>query len=75
MVKIIFTRHALEKLGQRSISREMVYSAIDAPEKLIMESDKFLAFYKVGKKYLKVIFVREDDRIVVITQYFTNSLP
>jgi len=74
MDKLIFTRHALEKLAERKISKQMVESTIRAPMKLITDSGKFYAFRQFGKTYLKVIFVRVGGSIKVITQYFVDSL-
>ena len=74
-MKIVFTRHAREKLAQRIITAEMVRLTVNSPKKLITDSEKFHAFRKLGGKYLKVVFVRQDDIVDIITQYFVNSLP
>jgi len=72
-MKIIFTQHALEKLAERALSKEMVRRTVDAPIRLIAVAEKFHAFGKFGKRYLKVIFVRTDDSLVIITQHFVDS--
>ncbi len=72
-MKIVFTQHALEKLAERVISKEMVRRTVDAPIRLIAAGEKFHAFGKFGKRYLKVIFVRADDSLVIITQHFIDS--
>lgn len=74
-MKIVFTRHAREKLDQRNITPDMVRIAIDSPSKITTDSEKFYAFRKFGGRYLKVVFVRNNQAVVVITQYFIKSLP
>ena len=72
MAKIVFTRHALTKLRERNIQKEQVLLTIRLPQRFTTEADKFHAFRKFGKFYLKVIFTRLDDTIIIVTQYFTN---
>lgn len=72
-MEIIFTKHAFEKLRERGISQRAVISTIQTPQKLTSDSDKFYAFRKFGKKYLKVIFVRVENTIKVITQHYIDS--
>lgn len=75
MSKIVFTKHALEKLQQRKIPKNLVAKTVFFPQKIIALPDKLHAFRKFGKKYLKVVFARSGDNIVVITQYFIDSMP
>ena len=75
MIKILFTWHALEKLTERKITKQMVTATINTPSKLISDAEKFYAFRKFGRKYLKVIFVRGESEVKIITQHFIDFLP
>ena len=74
MSKVVFTKHALEKLRQRKISKNLVEKTIFFPQKVIALPDRFHAFRRFSKKYLKVVFVRSEGSIIVITQYFVDSI-
>ena len=72
---IIFTRHAILKLGQRNISRNLVVKTLNAPDKILPTSEnRKAAFKKFRKLYFKVIFRREGGDIIVITQYWTDKI-
>ena len=74
MAKVVFTRHALTKLQERGIQKEKVLATLRNPQKLTTEADKFYASRKFGKRYLKVIFVRADENVIVITQHYLDKL-
>lgn len=74
-LSILFSRHALIKLEQRKLTKEMVVKAITKPSYLTTAGDKFHAFRKFGKQYLKVIFARTENSVIVITQHFVKKLP
>ena len=73
MGNVIFTQHALQKLQERRISKQMVLNTVRFPEKLVTAGEKIYVFRKFDKKYLKVIFVRERENIIIITQHFVNA--
>ena len=73
-IKIEFTRHALRKLAHRNIRKKNVIITILNPEKVILENNKFCAYRKFGKLYLKVVFRKLGVVIVVITQYLTDKI-
>lgn len=73
-IKIEFTRHALKKLKHRTLREQDVIKAILKPEKLVLDKNRFNAFRKFGKLYLKVVFVRLGDVAIVITQHLTDKL-
>ncbi|KKS37320.1 MAG: hypothetical protein A3G49_01530 [Candidatus Sungbacteria bacterium RIFCSPLOWO2_12_FULL_41_11] len=72
---IIFSRHALLKLEHRNLTKEMVVAVITKPSYLILAGDKFHAYRRLGKLYLKVIFVRTTNVIIVLTQHFVKKVP
>lgn len=71
---IIFSSHALLKLKQRRLTKEMVIKAIDSPEHIAVVRNQYHAFKKFRKLYLKVIFTRVGDSIIVITQHWVRKL-
>ncbi|OHA00241.1 MAG: hypothetical protein A3C07_01790 [Candidatus Sungbacteria bacterium RIFCSPHIGHO2_02_FULL_47_11] len=72
---IIFSRHALIKLEQRRLTKEVVVKTIGSPSYLTTAGENTHAFRKFGKLYLKVIFTRTQNSIMVITQHWVSELP
>ena len=70
MMKIVFTKHAILKLEQRKLLREKVTSVLVNPE-FIRPSygNREVAYGRVGKNYLAVIFKKEKDKTIVITAH------
>lgn len=68
---IVFTKHAILKLEQRRIAREKVYSVLTNPE-FVRPSygSREVAYGKIGKNYLAVVFKKEKDGIVAITAHW-----
>lgn len=71
---IIFSRHALIKLEQRNLTRDMVIHTIEYPSRLETVGGQMHAFKKFKRLYLKVIFVRTENEIIVITQYIVKKI-
>ena len=68
---IIFTNHALIKLKQRRIPKIVVKRTLKSPDyKFSSYSERQIAYKKFDKIYLKVIYKKERDNIIVITQYW-----
>ena len=73
-MSIIFSKHSLLKLGHRGISREKVVQTLERPDYILPSyADRMRAYKKFGKLYLKVVFRRERDDIVVITQHWEEK--
>ena len=71
---IIFTSHALLKLKQRGISGMAVKRALRSPNyEFSSYSGRRIIYKKFDKIYLKVIYKKEDDNIVVITQHWEKK--
>lgn len=68
---VIFTKHALIKLEQRKINRQLVIETIKKPE-LIKPTYGFREelYRKFGKYYLKVVIKRNKEDILVLTQHW-----
>ena len=72
--KIIYSRHAEEKIKERRIDKEIVESALLDPEEIIHSRDNIKIAYKiVGNKLLRVIFKEEKDIWIIITAYLTKK--
>lgn len=72
MEDVVFTKHALVKLAQRNIPMRSALATIRRPQKMALEGEKFCAFRQFGKKFLKVVFVKVEERIVVLTQFYVR---
>ncbi|MCG2689702.1 DUF4258 domain-containing protein [Candidatus Parcubacteria bacterium] len=72
---IIFTQHALLKLKQRRIKKDLVLETLKKPDKtLLSRNDRKIVLKKFGKLYLKVVFRQEQSNIVVITQHWVDDI-
>ena len=72
---IKFTKHALERMKIRSITKEEIIDAISNPEKEINDSFGNIIAHKMKKKYLLRVFyyIKEDSKII-ITAYKTSKM-
>ena len=70
-----FTKHALERMRIRGITKEEVIDAITNPDKEIIDSYGNRIANKVKKKFLlRVIYYIKEDSKVVITTYKTSKI-
>ena len=71
VLKIVYTNHAGERLLHRGIKREWVRKAINNPEKLInVKYGRKQAIKKINSDKVSVIYVEENNKIVVLTVYW-----
>lgn len=71
---IIFTAHALIKLKQRNIRKELVVKTVKNPDYEFSGcGDRKIAYKKFGKIYFKVIFRIEGKNIIIITQHWDKT--
>ncbi|OHB94748.1 MAG: hypothetical protein A3G17_01640 [Planctomycetes bacterium RIFCSPLOWO2_12_FULL_50_35] len=73
-MEIYFSRHAKRQMKWRKIAEGEVKNTILYPEK-IEDSIKGRrnAFKHIGQKWLKVTFVQENDKIIVVTAIDKNK--
>ena len=72
---IKFTKHALERMRARGITKEEIINAITNPDKEINDSYGNIIAHKIKKKYFLRVFYRiEEDSKVVITAYKTSKI-
>lgn len=70
---IIFSEHAKQQNERRKIPVEFIYQAIDDPDQeLPSYKDRKLVQKSFGDKILEVVIVKENDTIIVITQYYLD---
>jgi hypothetical protein len=70
---IAYTNHARERMKHRGISESEVKEAIRRPYFTVPSKlGRFIAVKKYGDKYLKAIYEKSNDKITVITVYWTR---
>ncbi len=71
---IIFTKHALERMKQRAITRDEVVQVLTLlKEKLTDNLGHSIAQSNTNGMILRVFFVERDDNFTVITVYKTSK--
>ncbi|MHA1769480.1 MAG: DUF4258 domain-containing protein [Candidatus Thorarchaeota archaeon] len=71
---IVFTKHALERMKQRSITRGEVVQALTTSEEVVRDSlGHSIAQVGTDGQVLRVFFVERDRNIIVITAYKTSK--
>ncbi|KKL68950.1 hypothetical protein LCGC14_2119860 [marine sediment metagenome] len=72
---IKFTKHALERMKIRGITKEEIVDTINNPEKEVNDSFGNIIAHKVKKKYLlRVFYYNEENSKIVITAYKTSKI-
>jgi len=70
---IEYTEHALFRMRYRAISKMNVEETIrNSDFRFVMQLGRFAALKKYGDKFLKVIYERSNDKITVVTVYWTR---
>lgn len=71
---IKFTKHALENLIKRRISKSKVKVCLENPDiKTSGTKGKKVFFKDFGNKSLKVVAIKEERNIVVITEHWIDK--
>ncbi len=74
-MKIIFSTHAILKLGQRNISKQLVIEAVHFPDFLKptyhFREERYKRF---GKNWLKVVAIQEGNTLTVITVHWVAKV-
>jgi len=72
---IKFTKHALERMKIRNISKEEIIDTINNPDKETKDSFGNIIVQKAEKNYLlRVFYFNEENSKIVITAYKTSKL-
>ena len=70
---IVFTRHALERMKQRSITKEEVLVTIREFKAKQDGLGHLVAQREVDARLLRVFYVERDETLTVITAYKTSK--
>ncbi len=71
--RIVYTKHAEERIKQRSISITHIEEVVNDPENVVEENEIEISQKIIGDKLLRVVFKRTGNSIVIITAYFTRK--
>ena len=71
---IIYSKHSLERMHQRSINKETVESTILKPDKTQHKVEEKVAIKKIDESAVIVAFQEMDDVIFVITTYKSSKI-
>ncbi len=73
-MKIVYTLHALERIRQRGIDRELIILCIQNPDKSERLENIYRCVKKVNDKVIVVFYDKKDDKIIVITAYLSSKI-
>jgi hypothetical protein len=72
---IDYTEHSISRMKQRRISKAHVEDTIGNPDfSFVTRLGRSVALKKYDNKFLKVIYERSNDKITVVTVYWTERL-
>ncbi len=75
MKKIIFIRHALDRLNERGIAIELVKDVVRIPDSIDSKNTtRTIAQRLIDGKSLRVIYEEEEHVMVVISAYITSNV-
>ena len=73
-MKVKYTRHAKRRMKWRKISKEEIEKTLEAPDRTESCGEKRVNVLKsLGKRLLKVSYVIEADKIVIISVVDKNA--
>jgi SOS response regulatory protein OraA/RecX len=72
---VTFSKHALLKLEQRKLDKSFVFATLEQPDYTqSSHNGRMVAFKKFRTLYMKVIFARKKDDVIVLTQYWVKKI-
>jgi len=76
LTDVEYSKHALERMRVRRVTRRHVGLAIRNPDFSCedVESDALVAVKKYGRRQVVVIFTSKDERIRIITVYHSSDV-
>jgi len=69
-MKVIFSKHAEQRINERAIEKQNVFDALFSSDKLVKRFEKFYAQKKFSKGIIEVVFERKEDHLIIITVYW-----
>ena len=73
-MSIIFTLHALERIRQRGIDKELVRLCIQNPDREEENEGIHKCIKRVNNMVIIAIYRKENDNAIVITAYLSSKL-
>lgn len=71
---IEFTLHAERKISQRQLKKKWIREVLKKPEFVIKSyNERKIAYKKIEKMYLAVVFVEEDNNLIVLTSHWEKA--
>jgi len=70
-MRFVLSKHAKKRMIERKINIEDITSTVELPDYVINRGDKTEAYKKLKDKKLKVIYIKEDSFIKIITLIWT----
>lgn len=68
-MKIVFTKHAEDRMKKRKITEDEVVNTINFSDKTYKRQDNFYAHKNIGRATIEVVY-EKDKYINVITVYY-----
>jgi hypothetical protein len=70
-----YTEHAILRMRHRKISKAIVEDAIQNPDlSFISRIHRLVALKKYDDKFLKIIYEKSNNKVIVVTVYWTRRL-
>lgn len=70
-ILVIFTRHVLQRMQERSITKQQVTRAVLKPDRIIADEDRISLFQRdIGSRTLEVVGKVSKNKVIVITTYW-----
>ncbi len=73
-MNIIYTMHALERLRQRRIDKNLVLECLSEPDKDEELENVHRCIKKINDKLIVVIYRKENNDFIIITTYITTKI-
>lgn len=71
---VVFSDHALRKMEQRHLKKEWALAVLDKPDHVTQSyGGRTIAYKKIEKLYLAVVYTKEEASLVVITTHWEKG--
>ncbi len=72
-MKIRYTLHALERIKQRGIDKELIEECLENPDRTQLKEDTYRCIKKTNGRVFVVIYRKNDNIILVITAFVSTK--
>lgn len=74
MIRISYSRHALDRLRKRGISKQLVYEAVEKAQerKLQLNLGTVKCIYSKSGKKLVVVYIQDKNSFKIVTAYYQD---